>query len=57
MTAGRTPSSQIRVLLLVIQWFAEHVRLSTDDPIEDFSEDMATGSTIVNKIITVTNRK
>ena len=41
MTAGRTPSSQIRVQ----QGFAEHVSLPTDDPIEDFSEvDMATGS-------------
>ena len=29
----------------VIQGFAEHVSLPTDDPIEDFSEvDMATGS-------------
>ena len=44
MTAGRTLSSQIRVLLLV-SGFAEHVRLPSDDPIEDFSEeDMATGS-------------
>ena len=28
----------------VIQGFAEHVCLLADDPIEDFSEDMATGS-------------
>ena len=32
----------------VIQGFAEHVSLPTDDPIEDFSEeDMATGSMAV----------
>ena len=45
MTAGRTPSSQICVLPVVIQGFAEHVCLLADDPIEDFSEeDMAIGS-------------
>ena len=32
----------------VVQGFAEHVSLPTDDPIEDFSEeDMATGSMAV----------
>ena len=44
MTAGRTLSSLVRVILLCIQGFAEHKSLPTDDPIEDFSEeDMATG--------------
>ena len=45
MTAGQTPSSQIRVLLLLFRALLEHVRLPVDEPIEDFSEeDMATGS-------------
>ena len=42
MTAGRTQPNPYT--LTVIQGFAEHVSLPTDDPIEDFSEeDMATG--------------
>ena len=52
VTAGRTPSSRSRVLLLLTQGFAEHTCPPTDsenwedkdfadtiDPIEDFSED------------------
>ena len=48
VTAGQTPSSQIRVLPLLSRVFAEYVSLPTDDPIEHFSEeDMATGSMAV----------
>ena len=44
MTAGQTPGSQIRVLLLLFRALL-NTCLPADDPIEDFSEeDMATGS-------------
>ena len=40
-----TDAQQPNLCTPVIQGFAEHVSLPTDDPIEDFSEeDMATGS-------------
>ena len=48
MTTEQTPSNQNPCTPSVIQGFAEHVCLPSDDPIEDFSEeDMATGSMAV----------